>query len=409
MMLRKLKTTALWFALSGAMCFAGCSSSGPNQVAVTVTPVTALAVAGTVSTFSATVTGSTNIDSTWTCSYSYTPLPTTAVPNPKAVTGTCTSGGSLNGGSFGTWTTNQSTVNNVLTYTAPTLKNFPDPIPTLTFTATAAANNKKTGTATIALDTGIRVSVTPPTATAPVGLNPAQQVQFTANLPSNAPTGLTWLVTQPVVGDTTDFPNGAAPGAPTCSPNCGSISNVGVYTAPATMPTDTFPKSSGSTAATAAITVTVVVNAPSDTAHFATATITLVNASTNPITFNSISPTTIAAGGILQDVFLNAHNILNTTTITFTPPGTNQQAQAIDPNNIFTVPITSNYCTPSASGVTPVVTCDASILTRIRLNQAQLAAPGTGQITVNNIPGNPSATLPCTATANSGGNTTNIS
>src|SRR6516225_6114110 len=409
MMLRKLKTTALWFALSGAMCFAGCSSSSPNQVAVTVTPVTALAVAGTVSTFSATVTGSTNIDSTWTCGYSYTPLPTTAVPNPKAVTGTCTSGGSLNGGSFGTWTTNQSTVNNVLTYTAPTLKNFPNPIPTLTFTATAAANNKKTGTATIALDTGIRVSMTPSTATAPVGLNPPQQIQFTANLPNNAPSGLTWLVAQPVVGDTTDFPNGAAPGAPTCSPNCGSISNVGVYTAPATMPTDTFPKSSGSTAATAAITVTVVVNSPSDTAHFATATITLVNASTNPITFNSISPTTIAAGGIEQDIFLNAHNILNTTAITFTPPGASQQAQAIDPTDIFTIPITAAYCTPSASGVTPVVTCDASIMTRIRLNQAQLANPGTGQITVNGIPGSPTATAPCAATPNSGGNTTNIS
>ena len=409
MMLRKLKTTALLFAVSGAMWFAGCSSSGPNQVAVTVSPVTALAVAGTISTFSATVTGSTNIDSTWACSYSYTPAPTTTVPNPKAVTGACTSGGTLNGGSFGTWTTNQSTVNNVLTYTAPTLKSFPNPIPTLTFTATAAANNKKTATATITLDTGIRVSVTPPTATAPVGLSPAQQIQFTANLPSNSPTGLTWLVTQPVVGDTTDFPNGAAPGAPTCSPNCGSISNVGVYTAPATMPTDTFPKSSGSTAATAAITVTVVVNSPSDTLHFALATITLVNASTNPITFNSISPTTIAAGGILQDVFLNAHNILNTTTITFTPPGANQQAQAIDPSNIFTVPITANYCSPSAAGVTPVVTCDASIVTRIRLNQGQLAAPGTGQITVNNIPGNTAATPPCTATANTGGNTTNIS
>src|SRR5215468_8431447 len=113
MMLRKLKTTALWFALSGAMCFAGCSSSSPNQVAVTVTPVAALAVAGTVSTFAATVTGSTNIDSTWTCGYSFTPVPTTATPSPKPVTGTCTSGMSLNGGNVGSWTTNQSTVNNV--------------------------------------------------------------------------------------------------------------------------------------------------------------------------------------------------------------------------------------------------------------------------------------------------------
>ena len=409
MMLRKLKTTALLVAISGSLWFAGCSSSSPNQVAVTVTPASALAVAGTVTTFSATVTGSTNIDSSWTCSYSYTPVATTTTPSPKAVTGTCTSGMSLNGGNVGAWTTNQSTVNNVLTYTAPTLANFPNPIPTLTFTAAASANSSKKGTATIALDSGIRVSVTPPTATAPVGLNPAQQIQFTANLPSNAPTGLTWLVTQPVTGDTTDFPNGAAPGAPTCSPNCGSISNVGVYTAPSTMPTDTFPKSSGSNAATAAITVTVVVNSPADTAHFATAAITLVNASTNPITFNSMSPTTIAAGGILQDVFLNAHNILNTTAITFTPPGTNQQAQAIDPTNIFTIPISSAYCTPSAAGVTPVVTCDASIMTRIRLSQSQLANPGTGQITVNGIPGSPTATPPCTATANSGGNTTNVS
>src|SRR6516164_7926131 len=409
MMLRKLKTTALLMAMSGSLWFAGCSSSSPNQVAVTVTPASALAVAGTVTTFSATVTGSTNIDSTWTCSYSYTPAPTTATPSPKPVTGTCTSGMSLNGGSVGSWKTNQSTVNNVLTYTAPALANFPNPIPTLTFTATASASSSKKGTATINLDTGIRVSVTPPTATAPVGLNPAQQIQFTANLPSNSPTGLTWLVTQPVTGDTTDFPNGAAPDAPTCSPNCGSISNVGVYTAPSTMPTDTSPKSSGSNAATAAINVTVVVNSPSDTAHFATATITLVNASTNTITFNSISPTTIAAGGIAQDVFLNAHNILNTTAITFTPPGVGQQAQAIDPTDIFTIPITAAYCTPSAAGVTPVVSCDASILTRIRLNQAQLAAAGTGQITVNNIPGNPAATPPCTATANAGGNTTNVS
>ena len=405
MMLRKLKTTALLIVIGGAMWFSGCSSSSPNQVSVVVSQSAALVVAGTVATFSATVNGSTDINSAWTCGYSYLPAPTTAVPSPKPVTNVCTSGMSLNGGTVGTWTTNQSTTDNVLTYTAPTQTNFPNPIPTLTFTAAAEANKNKTGTVTVSLDTGIRVSVTPPSATAPVGLTPAQQIQFTANLPNNAPTGLSWLVTQPVTGDTTDFPNGAAPGAPSCSPSCGSISNAGVYTAPATVPTQTSPKTGGTNPATLA----VVVNSPIDTAHFATAVITLVDASTNPITFSGISPTTIAAGGILQDVFLNAHNILNTTTITFTPPGTGQQAQAIDPSSIFTIPITSNYCTPSAAGVTPVVTCDASIMTRIRLNQAQLASPGTGQITVNNIPGNPTATAPCTAAANSGGNTTNIS
>lgn len=409
MMLRKLKTTALLFAVSGAMCFAGCSSSGPNQVTVSVSPSAVVAVAGTVATFSALVNGSDNINSTWACSYSYTPAPTTATPNPKAVTGTCTSGMSLNGGNVGAWTTNQSTTNNVLTYTAPSLSSFPNPIPVLTFTAAAAANTSKTGTATINLDSGIRVQLIPAAATAPVGLNPAQTIQFTANLGTVPPTGLTWLVTQPVVGDTTDFPNGAAPGAPTCSPNCGSINSNGLYTAPTTMPADTFPKSSGSNAATAAITVTVVVNNPADTLHFAAGTITLVNSSTNPITFNGISPTTAAAGGILQDIFLNAHNLLNTTSITITPPGSNQPL-TVDPNSaVHIIPISSSYCTPSASGVTPVVTCDASIMTRIRLNQTQLATPGTAQITVNNIPGNPTATPPCTATPNTGGNTTNIS
>ena len=46
----------------------------------------------------------------------------------------------------------------------------------------------------------------------------------------------------------------------------------------------------------------------------------------------------------------------------------------------------TNYCQTSASGVTPVVTCDASIMTRVRLNPSQIASPGTGTITVNNIP-----------------------
>src|ERR1700741_4663788 len=140
MMLRKLKTTALLIVIGGAMWFSGCSSSSPNQVSVVVSQPAALVVAGTVATFSATVNGSTNINSAWTCGYSYLPAPTTAVPSPQPVTGTCTNGMSLNGGTVGTWTTNQSTTDNVLTYTAPTQTNFPNPIPTLTFTAAAEAN-----------------------------------------------------------------------------------------------------------------------------------------------------------------------------------------------------------------------------------------------------------------------------
>ena len=151
------------------------------MITVTVSPSQAVVITGQVQTFTATVGGSTNITVTnWPCTYSYTPPPTTAVPNPTAKTGTCASGGTLPGGTgtFGTWVISTTNGSNVLTYTAPTLANFPNPVPVLTFTATSDADTKKTGTATIGLDSGIRVSVTPTTATVPVGLNPAQKVTF---------------------------------------------------------------------------------------------------------------------------------------------------------------------------------------------------------------------------------------
>lgn len=390
----RTKKVAGVLLLAGAMVWqSGCSSASPNTVVVTVFPTSAAVIAGTVQTFTATVTGSTTTTSQWTCSYVYTPAATTSNPTPKQVTvSSCSPGDKFQGGTgtIGTWTSTPTSSSNVLTYTAPSLSNFPNPIPIITFTATADAAHNKKGTAVVGLDSGIRVSITPTTATVPVGLTPAQQVQFTPSFLNVSPANANpqWQVMQPVANNTTDFPNGTTPDprGKTCSPNCGTISAQGVFTAPSTMPTDTFPDTSGTNAATAAKTVYVVVWSASDPNHYAIATITLVEASTNPITFTGIHPTTIAAGGIVQDVFLDAKNLLNTTTITFTPPGSNQTPQAISSSNIFTVPITSAYCTPSASGVTPVVTCDASIMTRVRLTAPQLATAGTAQITVNNIP-----------------------
>lgn len=426
MRLRTIHTGAL--LLAGAILWlSGCGggSSSLNQVVDSVVPASAAVIAGTTTVFTSTVTGSTNIDSSWTCSYSY--LPANATSTTKPTTGTCTSGMSLNGGNVGVWTTNQTTTNSTLSYTAPSLSNFPNPIPTLTFTATADADKKKTGTATVIMDTGIRASLTPTTATVPVGITPAQIATFTASLANTPPTTLNWAVVQPPVGNTTisntdlcnSFPayftNGpcglASPLAKSCSPSCGSItgqagSAVGIFTAPSSIPTDTSPLSSASNAASAAINVTVIVWANGDTVHFATATITLINASTNPVTFTGMSPTTVAAGGVLQDVWLDAKNILNTTSITFTDP--TGALSNIDPTEIFTIPITKAYCTPNSSS-TPAVTCDASILTRIRLNAAQLSIAGTGQITVHGIPGTPTVGSGCQGAATPGANTTDIS
>jgi len=160
-------------AAGAALAMSGCGSSSANVVTVTVTPSQVTVLAGQVQTFTAVVGGSTTTTvTTWPCTFSYTPAPTTAQPNPTAVKGPCSSGGSIQGltGSIGTWTITTTNGSNVLTYTAPSLANFPKPfIPVLTFTATADAAKNKTATAMVQLDSGIRVSITPATATVPVG------------------------------------------------------------------------------------------------------------------------------------------------------------------------------------------------------------------------------------------------
>jgi len=399
--MKVLEHSAAMLLLAGAILgVSGCGSSSANQVVDTVSPTTATIIAGTTQVFTSTVTGSTNLDSTWTCSYVYTPNPTTSNPNPATTSAAnCTSGMTVNGGSIGTWTTDQTTADNTLSYTAPPLSNFPNPIPTITFTAAAAANTNKKGTVAVTLDTGIRIAVSPTSATAPVGVTPAQIIPFSAVLAAGPPLNLNWKVMQPVVGSSTeicnDFPSlvsggscgTANPNGTSCSPSCGSIDSTGIYTAPSTMPTNTSPVQTtpASSAATAATSVTVVVWVSGDIYHYAVATITLINASTNPITFTGIHPTTIPAGGILQDVWLDADNLLDTTNITFTDPLGNVTPVNTS-TNVFNIPITAAYCTPSATGVTPVVTCNATITTRIRLLAPQLANSGTAYITVNNIP-----------------------
>ena len=360
-----------------ALMMSGCgSSSNANVVTVSVSPVAVTVVAGQVQNFSATVGGSATLTVVWTCTYLYTPLPTTATPNPVATKAApCTSGQTVNGGSIGTWTTSSTNGSNILTYTAPSLSSFPNPIPIISFIATADANKKKTGTGQVGLDSGIRVSITPPTATVPVGITPAQTASFNASLLNTNPSTATFKLVQPNTASTNVVDQSPNPLSDSCDPTCGTIDTNGIYTAPAALPTDTKPAGSKSTSPT---TVFVVASSSADPTHFAIGTITLVNATTNPVSFLGLYPPTIAAGGILQDVYLDARNLLNTTLVNFVPPTsaanlTASSGTPISSNQIFTIPISSTYCTPSASGVTPVVDCDASIMTRVRLQATQLA------------------------------------
>jgi len=385
-----------------ALLVAACSSGVANVITVTVSPSADVVIAGQVATFTATVAGSTTTTVTnWPCTYSYTPLPTATTPTPKAVTGTCTTGMKLNGGTIGSWVITTTNGSNVLTFTAPSLANFPSPAPTLTFTATADADTKKTATATINLDSGIRVSIKPLSVTVPVGITPAQTTTFQASLQNSPGLNLQWLVTQPNTSSTITTNQTYNPAAATCSPTCGSIDVNGIFTAPSTLPTDTTPSGSASTSAT---TVYVVVWSNTDPTQYAVAAITLVSATNNSINFTGLFPSTIAAGSLSQNIYLNSKNLLNTTNIYFIPPGATK-GPPIELANTYTIPISAAYCTPSLANVTPVVTCDASLMTRIELTQDQLAIAGTAHIEIDAIPGNQTATPPCTNVPNSDGST----
>ena len=395
------------FLVSG--CGGGTTS---NVVAVAVTPSAATVIASQPQTFTATVTGTdTTTVTNWPCTYSYVPAATSTNPSPKAVTGSCTSGGTITGvtGKIGTWVISTANSSNVLTYTAPDLADFPNPVPVLTFAATADADTKKTANAVVYMDSGIRVTVTPTSATVPVGLSTPQKVTFFPSFLNANTSGQQFKLVQPNTASSVTLDQTATPQTPdTCDPNCGTIDNAtGIYTAPSTLPTDTKPAGSKSTSAT---TVYVVVWNAADPNHFTNAIITLVSATTNPVTFDGIYPNenqNVPAGGLLQDVFLNAKNLLNTTQINFVYPGlaaadltTSAPSDPIDSTRIFTIPISAAYCTASASGVTPVVVCDASLMTRIRLNAAELATPEPDPqhpawIMIPNLPESSTPNPPC--------------
>ncbi len=405
---RKIVNCAVVAFACTAVLLGGCSSSSVNVVTVTVSPSAATVIVGQVQTFTATVSGSTTTTVTnWPCTYSYTPFPTASNQNPAAVTGNCTSGQTLNRGSIGTWAITTTEGSNVLTFTAPSLANFPSPPPTLTFTATADADTKKTATAIVTLDSAIRPAISPSTTTVPVGLTPPPTVHFTGTVENSPAQNLQWNLVQPNPSDTKNTNNDTAnPLAVTCSPTCGTMDtgNNGIYTPPATLPTATTPAGSTTISPT---TVYLVMWSKSDPQHYAVATITLVSATSNSINFTGIFPTTVAAGSAYASIYLNAENLLNSTQIIFAKPGqTPDQGLPILPNYIYTIPISSEFCTASASGVTPVVTCGASLMTRIELTSDQLATAGTAQIEITGIPGTVAAGPGCTNVPNADGSTT---
>ncbi len=301
------------------------------------------------------------MSSTFACTYTTTPNPTTAVPSPTpSAAVACTSAVGVLSNILNTSTTVASTA----TFTAPAV--FPDqtklPNVIVTITATSNSDKTKTGKFSLTFDSGIRITLVPSTATLGTG---AQQLfiaeDFNGNVLNDiSPNPLTWGVT---------FESTAKTSSADCSTgsnSCGTIDKTGHYTAPAAVPTAAPASTTNPVNAAGVVTVFAFSNA--DNARIAQASITIVKAGN--ITFSGISPSIAPQGGMQQDIFLAATNATSQIGVTLTGP---QGNVPINPQSQIKVVF--------AAGST-----SSSIGARVRLTSAQLTTPGhyTVQVTSPN-------------------------
>ena len=360
---------ALCVFLSG-----GCGSKNTaNVITVSVTPSTGLILGQSVN-LTATVTGATNTNVTWS-KLQYT---TTTTTNGKTTTSNPID--APTDGSFGVLSNQQAT--GTATYTAPDPAKFQVPDQTkfpglqILITATSVQDTKKSGKANITLVSGIRAVLKPVTASVPT----KESQQFFANLTNDIQSqGTVWSLTQnvPNTDSKGNFIN--YPALPTCSPTCGTITpdtnnpNVAVYTAPDTIPTAITPAQKNNT--NAASNVTIVATPKADDSGFTIGTITIVTG--GPITFNGITPTIAPQGGTLWDIYLDAPNISSASKInltdstghTVTKDSTSGQIKIL-----FPLPATS-------TATTTTTTPPASTGARLRLIDSDLL--GSGPITIS--------------------------
>jgi DNA-binding beta-propeller fold protein YncE len=358
MKLEKISKSMLVAAAAACLWASACSKSAANQVVVTLSPGSGTLVVTQSVTFTAIITGATDVSATFACTYTTTPNPTTAVPNPKPSAATaCTTDTGVLSNTVNTSTTVASTT----TFTAP--KVFPDPtkFPNLliTITATSKADTKKTGTATVTIDSGIRIHIVPATAT--VGTSSTQQFiaeDFNNIVIQNKQ--ITWALTYEVTARIS-----SANCATLTTNSCGAIDANGVYTAPAAVPV-AAPASTTTPVNPAGI-VTVYAFSTIDNTRIAEAAVTVVKA--GDITFSGISPATAPQGGLQQDIFLAATNATSQTGVTLTDKSN---------GNVITIDPATQLKVVFAAG-----TAASSIGARVRLTSEQLKKAGHFQVQVS--------------------------
>jgi DNA-binding beta-propeller fold protein YncE len=392
-------------AVAGLLLSGGCGGGGgaANVITIAVSSSSGFfIILGQSTTLTATVTGATNTMVKWTPEFLTSKAPcqyTTTTTDSTGKTTTSALKDCPTDGTFGTLTNIQDTGTAV--YTAPS--NLPKqsdfPGLQIIITAESAQDTKRTGKVTLTLTSGIRVVLTPVTATVPTKEKEQFFVTLTNDLQNKS---VTWLLTQNVTSSTVP----TVPKLPTCSPTCGTINpdtnnpNVAIYTAPDTVPTAITPAQMNNT--TLPQNVAIVATSNSDSTAFVAGTITIVKG--GPITFNGITPTIAPLGAAVWDIYLNAPNISSASSIVL-----NYQDGANPPNIVGTkkfdstggqIKILFPIPAPSTS-TTTTTTPPASIGARLRLLEQDLVNfPGAVSVLVTvTDPAEPVCPPTCTAPA----------
>ena len=250
---------SLWLVALASFAIAGCGSA--TKALVTITPNAPTVLVGTSLQFTASVSGVSATGVTWGVSQA----------NETPIVG----GNSALG-----------TINTNGLYTAPITVPSPK---TVKITATSIANINDFGTATVTVDSGIRVRVIPSTYTcnsttalpSAITMEVSETYQFTACVTGSLNTGVTWSVNS-TAGETVAT---------------GTISGSGLFSAPDVA-------ESG---------VTISATAVADPTQSGDFTVDVSANATPAVT--SVVPSSVPQGSIQQDIYLIGKGFFSTSTV----------------------------------------------------------------------------------------------
>jgi len=266
--MREWKLVAGALALAASLVAAGCSGNR-TVVTVSVSPPNAAVILGGSQQFSAVVMGSSNTSVTWSVS--------------------CTG---ASGSGCGTISTTGL-------YSAPTTLPAPGTSQVTVTAASVAAPGAK-ATATVTLDSGIRVQISPLTAL----VGTSERLTLTPTVTGTSNPGqmtLTWTVAGQANGNTT-VGQICLPASNPCQTPPGPLAGPVDFVAPTTAPNPGAE--------------TIVATSAADTGRAASMTMTTLTAVDPVIT--SITPANAPQGAVFQDVYLNVaspSNFFSTSTV----------------------------------------------------------------------------------------------